>query len=264
MARIYDRPVWQLLIEYANQTLDESKTSFHRSEAVEWFASNYPLIKKGTIHAHLIKMSTNAIGRVGWNPNSNHNVFFALGRAQYRRYDPVHDPQPITRDNVDTLRELRNSASVESADISDYEGGNDSEFAFERDLQNFLVKNLHLIEDGLKLYEEDEINGVEYPVGGRRIDILAVDKDGALVVIELKVSKGHDRVIGQILRYLGWIKKNLAEDDQHVRGIIIAKEITDDLQLACTMISDISLREYSISFSVEQVNWDAEDSSDYP
>lgn len=254
MAKIYDRPVWQLLIEYANQTLNENKVSFHRSETVEWFATNYPLIKKATIHAHLIKMSTNAIGRVGWNPNSNQNVFFALGRGHYRRYDPAHDPQPIMRDNVDTHRKLRNNAIVDSADFSDDEGANDSEFAYERDLQNFLVKNLHLIEHGLKLYEEDGINGIEYPVGGRRIDILAVDKDGALVVIELKVSKGHDRVIGQILRYLGWIKKNLAAENQHVRGIIIAKEITDDLQLACTMTSDISLREYSISFSVEQVN----------
>jgi len=57
---------------------------------------------------------------------------------------------------------------------------------------------------------------------GRRIDILAVDGDGALVVIELKVSRGHDQVIGQILWYLGWIKANLAEEGQGVRGIIIA------------------------------------------
>jgi hypothetical protein len=33
------------------------------------------------------------------------------------------------------------------------------------------------MEPGLHLYEEEEITGVEFPVGGRLIDILAVDKD---------------------------------------------------------------------------------------
>ena len=95
------------------------------------------------------------------------------------------------RDNVDATTANYEIVQVWSQQIFRMmTEGNDSEFAFERDLQNFLVKNLHLIEDGLKLlHEEDGITGVEYPVGGRRIDILAVDKDGALVVIELKVSK---------------------------------------------------------------------------
>ena len=90
-------------------------------------------------------------------------------------------------------------------------------------------------------------------MGRRRIDILAVDGDGALVVIELKVSRGHDQVIGQILWYLGWIKANLAEEGQGVRGIIIAKDISEGLRLACSMTQDISLREYKISFSLDEV-----------
>ncbi len=50
-----------------------------------------------------------------------------------------------------------------------------AEFGFEKDLQNFLVKNLDLIEPGLKLYENEGITGVEYPVGNRFADILAID-----------------------------------------------------------------------------------------
>jgi endonuclease len=42
---------------------------------------------------------------------------------------------------------------------------------------------------GLRLYEEEGITGVEFPVGRRFIDILAVDKDGRYVVVELKVSR---------------------------------------------------------------------------
>ncbi len=98
-----------------------------------------------------------------------------------------------------------------------------SEFAYEKDLQNFLSKNLSVIEPGLKLYEDEGINGIEFGVGGRYIGILAVDKANNYVVIELKVSRGYDRVIGQILRYMAWIHKNQADEGQSVRGIIIAK-----------------------------------------
>ncbi|MFZ4665357.1 MAG: endonuclease NucS domain-containing protein, partial [Prochlorotrichaceae cyanobacterium] len=88
--------------------------------------------------------------------------------------------------------------------------GISTEFAYESDLRDYLAKNLQVIEPGLMLYEEEGITGVEFPVGGRFIDILAVDSNGDFVVIELKVSRGYDRVIGQLLRYMAWIQKNQA------------------------------------------------------
>jgi myo-inositol-hexaphosphate 3-phosphohydrolase len=65
----------------------------------------------------------------------------------------------------------------------------EKEFAYENDLRNYLVKNLAVIEKGLKLYEADGISGEEFFIPGtsRRIDILAVDKQNKFVVIELKV-----------------------------------------------------------------------------
>jgi RecB family endonuclease NucS len=129
-----------------------------------------------------------------------------------------------------------------------------SKFAYEKDLQNFLSKNLHQIEPGLKLYEEEDVTGIEFPAGNRYIDILSLDKKNDYVIIELKVSRGYDRVIGQILRYIAWIKKNHAEVDQNVRGIIIAREITEDLLLACSEIPDIDLYEYKLSVSLDKIN----------
>ena len=41
--------------------------------------------------------------------------------------------------------------------------------------------------------------GVEYPIEDGRIDILAIDKNERPVVIELKVSHGRNRTIGQLL-----------------------------------------------------------------
>ena len=115
-------------------------------------------------------------------------------------------------------------------------------------------KNLHQIETGLRLYAEEDITGIEFPVGSRCIDILALDKDNNYVVIELKVSRGYDRVVGQLLRYMAWIRKNHADAGQHVRGIIIAREISEDLLLACSEVPDITLYEYQLSVSLKKIN----------
>lgn len=132
------------------------------------------------------------------------------------------------------------------------------EFAYEKDLQNYLARNLGLIETGLKLFEEEGINGLEFPVGGRFVDILAVDAAGNYVVVELKVSKGYDRVVGQLLRYIAWIEKNHAEKGQSVRGVIVAREISEDLTLACGSLPNVQLFEYALSVSLRPVQTENE------
>ena len=63
------------------------------------------------------------------------------------------------------------------------------------------------------------------------IDILAVEpKSNSFVVIELKKGRPSDQVIGQILRYMGWVKKNLCKDGQAVKGLIICHD--PDLKLS--------------------------------
>mgnify|MGYP001470719727 CR=1 FL=1 len=128
-----------------------------------------------------------------------------------------------------------------------------SEFAYEKDLQGFLAKNLGLLEPGLQLYQDEGITGIEFPAGGRFVDILAVDINGNLVVIELKVSRGYDRVIGQLLRYMAWIEKKQADEGQSVRGVIIGREITEDLRLACSCVPNVALYEYELSVALRKV-----------
>ena len=116
-----------------------------------------------------------------------------------------------------------------------------------------MAKNLFIVEPGLRLYQEEGITGVEFPAGGRLIDILALDSQENFVVIELKASKGYDRVIGQLLRYVAWIAENLAEPTQKVRGVIISREISADLSLACSRVSDVELYEYELSVALRKV-----------
>ena len=121
-------------------------------------------------------------------------------------------------------------------------------------LRDFLARNLYLLEPGLTLYTDEGITGVEFPVGGRFIDLLAVDTSGDYVVIELKVSKGYDRVVGQLLRYMNWIKMNQADEGQKVRGVIVAKNISEDLRLACAGLPDVALAEYELEVSIRPIS----------
>ncbi|MCY7393515.1 MAG: endonuclease NucS, partial [Leptolyngbyaceae cyanobacterium CAN_BIN12] len=89
---------------------------------------------------------------------------------------------------------------------------------------------------------------------GRFIDILAVDSKKDFVVIELKLSRGYDRAIGQLLRYMAWIQKNQADSGQKVRGIIVARGISEDLLLACSLMPNIHLFEYELSLLLKQVH----------
>ena len=70
------------------------------------------------------------------------------------------------------------------------------------------------------------------------------------VVIELKKGKSSDVVVGQILRYMGWIKEHLCENDkQGVRGIIICRDRDERLDYALSMIKNIvEVRLYRVDF----------------
>lgn len=260
MKRIYNKTVKELITDFTKEFQPPEKEDslllrsplnekgyFLRNEILSWFQSNYPQIKLGTINAHLILMSVNAPSRIHYNVHSNgqEDLLYQIDSNKFRLYDRESDPPPIYKETAEnSLQEVTEEEENDSEP---------REFAYEKDLQNFLVKNLELIEPGLTLFEDEEINGIEFGVGGRRIDILAVDNNNDYVVIELKVSKGYDRVVGQLLRYMGWIQKNQADAGQKVRGIIICKKITEDLLLACSNQSDITLFEYDLSIKLRRI-----------
>ncbi|MGY8727809.1 MAG: DUF7669 domain-containing protein, partial [Candidatus Poseidoniales archaeon] len=175
---IYRLPVWGLFKEFADEVLKEPVDKFAKHSAMKWFQENYPLIKPGTVDAHLRLMATNRAGRLHHNVKPHHNVFYYRGNGEYRRYNPENDPQPIMFESDRKSHMIATlGKSTESSDENDatQSGSSDSEFASERDLQNYLVKDLGgRLEKGLKLYEEDGVPlGYEYPAGKRRIDILA-------------------------------------------------------------------------------------------
>jgi RecB family endonuclease NucS len=108
------------------------------------------------------------------------------------------------------------------------------------------------VEPGLRLYQKGDQKAVEFPVDDGRIDILALDTAGRFVVFELKLARGRNKALGQLLYYMGWVDKHLGKGP--CRGIIVAKEITDDLVLAVQRVQDVALFRYTLSVSVERVS----------
>jgi hypothetical protein len=99
--------------------------------------------------------------------------------------------------------------------------------------------------------EEGERVGQQYPTDTGPLDILAIRKDKReLLVVELKKGRASDAIVGQILRYMGFVIQELAEEGQTVRGVIIALEDDQRIRRALTMTPNIAFYRYQISFKL--------------
>ena len=136
--------------------------------------------------------------------------------------------------------------------------GPSARFALERALRDFLVDNWEATELGREweLYtEEGDLVGVEYPAGPvGRIDLLARHRDGGRwLVVELKLGRTSDRVVGQLLRYMGWVEAQLAKPDEKVQGAIVCESLDEKLRYALRAIPgrEIEVFRYRVRFHLE-------------
>jgi RecB family endonuclease NucS len=183
---------------------------------------------------------------VEWQPAPRDQVFRDL-------VFPMHTLSEFTESQYENLltRVGMHSATAQPAEPID-----EAEFALEKYLEDFIVSNFDIIFKGkLKIYEDAAgADGQQYPTEIGPIDILAVDpKTDALVVIELKKGRPSDHVVGQILRYMGWVKKKLCKNGQMVRGLIICRDPDPKLSYALEMTQNIEVRYYNVSFKLREI-----------
>jgi restriction system protein len=129
-------------------------------------------------------------------------------------------------------------------------------FALEKHLEDFLVTNWKntLLGKQFNIFEDEgEKVGQQYQTDTGAIDILAVSKDNkTLLVVELKKGRASDVVVGQTLRYMGYVKDVLAEERQTVRGVIIASEDDQRMKRALSMVPTIDFYRYEVSFKLHK------------
>lgn len=142
------------------------------------------------------------------------------------------DGYPVV--HLTVLRESPSPKTYESEGTARVSDGVATEIpiTLEKQIEDFLETNVALIEPGLNLFEAEGRKGRQYPTDVGVIDLLCRDARGEFVVLELKRGRGSDIVVGQISRYMGWVKEHLAGDAQQVRGIILAADADEQMQYA--------------------------------
>ena len=130
-------------------------------------------------------------------------------------------------------------------------------FALERQLEEFLLENWErtpLAQEWVVFSTPDDPEaGNQYPTDVGRIDILAVHKtQPRFLVIELKRNQSTDQTIGQTLRYLGWVKKHLAQNGQSVEALIIAHQIEKEARYAISILPNVKMMTYEVEFRLNE------------
>jgi hypothetical protein len=123
----------------------------------------------------------------------------------------------------------------------------------ERVIEDVLEHQLHLLEPGLTLFVEGETSGRQYQTERGIIDLLARDTSGNWVVIELKRQRAGDKVMGQTLRYIGWVRDNKLEPRQEVRGIIVGRQIDLNLVSAARGVHPLPIKLCEFDFRLRIV-----------
>jgi restriction system protein len=203
--------------------------------------------------------------------------FYAPGQILPHRRPVEWFSEPFERNDMSEELKRSTNSTGSCCDISSYAGELESlirgqtsismateessledvaAFAMEKHLEDFLVQNWGGTELGkdFDIYSEDgEKVGQQYPTDSGPLDILAVSRDKKrLLVVELKRGRASDVVVGQTLRYMGFVKEELAEPDQIVEGAIIALEDDSKIRRALAMTPNITFYRYEITFKLNK------------
>jgi len=156
-----------------------------------------------------------------------------------------------TTNDLEEIRQSLQNQSLTSEELVE-SASSPVEFGLEKYLEEFIVANFETVFGGrLQIYQNPDTGecGQQYQTATGAIDILALDtRTKSFVVIELKKGKSSDDVVGQIQRYMGWVKEHLCRRNQSVKGLVICKEPDSRLSYALKMTRGIEVKYYNVSF----------------
>ena len=181
----------------------------------------------------------------GWSVETSDTEVRLVRPADSSRREQIDDVLGPVTDETSEVGDDNDSALPEAT------------FALEYQLRDFLSQNLASLRLGdghLTLYVDPAgRDGVEYPTAVGPIDLLAVDPAGNFTIFEMKRARTADRAVGQLARYMGWIRHTIGRG-KGVNGVIVAKIIDDRLRYAASVIPGVALFEYRVEFHLEPVS----------
>ena len=205
----------------------------------------------GKVTAEQIKQAINAEYPGQWKASSLQTQLYASVANNPKTY--LHYPwaQKFLYKNSDGTFELYSEERHGPNEWAPPEGEDavepvselaETSISLERDIEDHLIQHLDTLEKGLKFVAR------QFRTDVGRIDILAEDKQGGRVIIEVKVGEAKDSAVGQIARYLGWFTKL---DRKAPRGMVVAAGFPEGVRYAATAVSGLTLHAYRVSFSFE-------------
>jgi RecB family endonuclease NucS len=149
---------------------------------------------------------------VNWQPSGS--VFHVQAKADAIE---VHAVRQKPRENVRVT--FTNVFMVSALSLTD--SGEFALYASEQDMHRAILLKPSLLEEGFKpiSYEKKVEPGF--------VDVYGVDKEGRLVVVEVKRKKAGKDAVLQLARYIDAIK---VKADRELRGVLVAPSLGKDVQ----------------------------------
>lgn len=143
----------------------------------------------------------------------------------------------------------RVGAEARTEDAEDVDIQIERSFTYERDLQTSLCAQISELFPDCRIFGGDAL-GIEYAIGGKRIDVLLERNDGAgLLAVELKSGVADYKTFGQISMYMGLLKEQFP--GREINGLIVAGSIDSSLTQACATTDRVTLKVYRMSIELD-------------
>jgi len=211
----HEKPLWKMIQDAARELESLGKSPFSRRDLATTIKRDYPDVKDSSLAPMIQGVTTNLKG--GSPGGVGKDILRSVGRGLFELNHEGEEAPSL---------ESRGSADLESKPPQALPGRKAPfRLTFETDLQRFLEHDVSQIEGGLILLDRE----VDVERAGR-IDLLCQDEKESLVVVELKIGTADDRTLGQIQRYIGWVKTKKAKPGQDVRGIVVAESYNENLR----------------------------------
>jgi endonuclease len=240
---IYDRPIWALMQDAAA----DLSPPYTVGELIAWFAQHYPKIKASSVRAHIKGLTANDPSRHHYQVSGRTALFVREPDKTLMPYDAAVATDTDDDEELDDEPELADDLGLEQS----------AEFVLEAHLEEFLVGNWKSIGWGRPLeiwVGPDGQSGHQLATPVGRLDFLCTDQRAkALIVVELKRGRPSDKVVGQVARYIGYVRTHLANPGQPVEGIIIAHESDEPLRYAVAAFPGLQLLTYAVTFELNPV-----------
>ncbi|MCX7111799.1 MAG: hypothetical protein NTX45_17065 [Proteobacteria bacterium] len=125
----------------------------------------------------------------------------------------------------------------------------ETNFAYEKDLQTSVCAQISELFPGYRIFGGNSV-GIEYTIGGKRIDILLEEKDTSnLLAVELKSGVADYKVFGQVSMYMGLLLAQFP--DRKISCVIVAGNIDPSLKYACATTDRVALKVYRMSVELD-------------